>query len=84
MILGKRVLVSPSMPSAAGSKGIVFGDLSHFWVRLSATTILKATEATSAIEQGQFLFLGRMRVDSFVFDPSGGSAPPIVYATLHS
>jgi HK97 family phage major capsid protein len=40
VILGKRVLVSPSMPSAAGSKGIVFGDLSHLVVRLGPIEVV--------------------------------------------
>jgi hypothetical protein len=33
-----RVLIVPSMPSPAGSKGIVFGDLSPSVVRLSSVT----------------------------------------------
>lgn len=80
VIYGKPVLISPSMPSAAGSKGIVFGDFRHFAVRLGSLSIERTL---TYIEKGQALYNGRMRVDSAVFDPSAGGKPPIVYATLH-
>jgi HK97 family phage major capsid protein len=85
-ILGKPVLISPSMPSAAGSKGIVFGDLGHFVVRLSGMEIARTTQTIGAgsATYGEASYKGRMRADSAVFDPSGGATPPIVYATLHA
>jgi HK97 family phage major capsid protein len=78
-ILGKRVLISPSMPTGSGSKGIVFGDLSHFVVRLSKMAIQRTEERA---DYAQWVYRGRMRVDSAVFDPTSGAVPPIVYATL--
>jgi HK97 family phage major capsid protein len=85
-IFGKPVLISPSMPGGAGSKAIVFGDLSHFVVRLSGMEIVRTTQTIGAgsVTYGEASYKGRMRADSAVFDPSGGATPPIVYATLHS
>jgi HK97 family phage major capsid protein len=80
-ILGRRVLVSPSMPSTAGSKGIVFGDLSNFVVRLGP---IEVEPSDRFADYGKTLWNGRQRVDSFVYDPSGGSKPAIVFATLHA
>ncbi len=80
-IMGKRVLISPSMPSGAGTKAIVFGDLSHFFVRLSPLAIQRSNERA---DYGQYVFHGRMRVDSAVFDPTSGAKAPIVYATIHA
>jgi HK97 family phage major capsid protein len=84
VILGKPVYVSPSIPYAAGSTGIVFGDLSQYFVRLSGLSLVRATQLPGQIEYGKALFTGRMRADAKVVDPSAGSVPPIVYATLHS
>lgn len=80
-IMGKPVLISPSMPSGANTKAIVFGDLSHFFVRLSPMAIQRTNERA---DYGQYTFHGRMRVDSAVFDPTSGVKPPIVFATMHS
>lgn len=81
MIFGKKVLISPTMPSTAGSKGIIFGDLGHFVVRLGPLLVQRSLFRA---DYGQATYHGRMRVDSTVFDPSAGAAPPVVYATLHS
>jgi HK97 family phage major capsid protein len=83
-IFGKRVLVSPSMPSGAGSKAIVFGDLSHFEVRLSRMSVRRATETVSTGGYLSVDYIGLMRADSALIDPTGGTTPPIVYATLHN
>jgi HK97 family phage major capsid protein len=92
-ILSKPVIISPSMPSGPGSTGIIFGDLSHFFVRLSGMTIQRSLEVGGTagnIEHGEATYHGRLRADSAVFDPStpqGSPAvthPPIVYATLHA
>jgi HK97 family phage major capsid protein len=83
-ILGKRVLISPSIPSAAGSMGIVFGDLSRLVVRLSHLLVRRATETSSGIEYLKADYVATMRADSAVMDPTAGATPPIVYATLHS
>jgi HK97 family phage major capsid protein len=90
MLMGQPVLVSPSMPSGPGSKGIVFGDLSHFNVRLSALYFRKAWQAEFGIDTGNALHVSRMRADSVLFDPAIQASPtntqaaPIQYATLHS
>lgn len=89
-LMGKKLLVSPSMPSGAGTKGIVFGDLSHFNVRCSALYFRKAWQAEFGIDSGRALHISRIRVDSTVFDPAVNASPenttaaPIQYATLHS
>ena len=84
LLMGKPILVSPSISSTAGQKGIVFGDLAHFFVRLSNMVVTRNTQAPGYIEYGKALYTARMRADSKVFDPTGGNKPPIVYATLHS
>jgi HK97 family phage major capsid protein len=90
LLMGKPVLVSPSMPSGAGSKAIVFGDLSHFNVRVSAMYFRKANQAEFAVESARDMHISRMRADSVVFDPATQASPtntqaaPIIYATMHS
>lgn len=83
-LMGKPVHVSPTMPSAAGSNGIVFGDLSRFVVRVSRLAVQRNVQAPGYAENGRALYVGRMRADAKVIDPTGGSAAPILYATLHS
>ncbi len=89
-LMGKKLLVSPSMPFGAGSKGIVFGDLSHFIVRVSALYFRKANQAEFAVEKYRDLHISRLRADSVVFDPATQASPantqaaPIQYATLHA
>ena len=84
LLMGKPILVSPSISATAGQKGIVFGDLSYFFVRISKMVLTRNTQAPGYVEKGKALYTARMRADSKVFDPTGGSKPPIVYATLHS
>jgi HK97 family phage major capsid protein len=83
LLFGKRVLISPSVPSAAGSKGIIFGDLSMFTVRVCGKPEVKrASETPGYVEKGIALYTGWLRVDSGIIAP--GSVAPIVYATLHA
>lgn len=82
MLMGKPVYVSPSLPVGTGSKGIVFGDFSHFVVRVSGMTIARNLQAPGYVENGKGLYTGRMRADAKVVDPTGGNTPPIVYATF--
>ncbi len=86
VLMGKPVLVSPSIPSVNASLGtpgyIVFGDLAHYFVRVSRMTLTRNTQAANAIEYGKALYTGRMRADAQVFDPSGGNTPPLTYITL--
>lgn len=82
-LYGKKVLIAPSMPTVAGSKAIVFGDLSQFAVRVvGSPEVKRASEAPGYVEKGIALYTGWLRVDSGFVAP--GSVAPIVYATLHS
>ena len=82
-LMGKKVLISPDMPSAPGSKGIVFGDLSKFCVRIAKNSMFvrRASELPGYVEQGQVLLSCYLRVDSRLIT---AGAQPAVYATLHS
>ena len=84
ILMGKKLLVSPTLSANAGDKGIIFGDLSHFIVRLSALKIVRNSQAPGYAEAGKALYNARMRVDAKVFDPSAGGSAPILYATLHA
>ncbi|MGC1545695.1 MAG: phage major capsid protein [Candidatus Acidiferrales bacterium] len=93
MLMGKKVLVSPFMPSGPGSKGIVFGDLGHYNVRLSTMFFKRAYQlgdAAAAIENFRSFYIGLMRGDAYLLDPATQASPsntvaaPIQYATLHS
>ena len=83
-LMGKPVHVSPSMPESAGDKGIVFGDLSRYVVRVSRLAVERNLQTPGYIEKGRALYIGRMRADAKLVDPTGGTVPPIVYATLHA
>jgi HK97 family phage major capsid protein len=88
-ILGRPVYISPTLGQVGGSLAlnstIVFGDLSHFLIRCSKPTIARElNSATKGIEFGEALYVGRMRMDSVLFDPSSGSAPPVVISTVTS
>jgi HK97 family phage major capsid protein len=83
-LMGKPVFVSPSLPSYAASPStvgkIIFGDLSHFVVRISQAQIGRYLQTAngSGADFGKELFVGRMRADCNVLDPTGGSTPAIV------
>ena len=78
-ILGKRVLVSPSVGNV-----IYFGDMSRFCVRVSRLVAQRQIQLPGYVEKGQALYTGWLRCDAQVVDPSAGSVPPIVSAALHS
>jgi len=88
MIMGKPVLVSPSLPAYNASIGAqagtfcVFGDLSHMFVRVSKMILHRSWQAQGYVEQGKALYSGYLRCDAKVFDPSSGNVPPIVCASL--
>jgi len=87
-IFGRPVYISPSLAAANSSIGaigaILFGDFSHLVIRASRPTIQRTTEqGISDITKGECLFVGRCRADATVFDPSGGSYPPLVLATIN-
>jgi HK97 family phage major capsid protein len=82
-LFGKRVLIAPSMPTAAGSKALVFGDLSQFAVRIvGSPEVKRASEVPGYVEKSIALYTGWLRVDSGLIAP--GSVSPIVYAALHA
>jgi HK97 family phage major capsid protein len=86
ILMGKRVLVSPTMPtynpSIGSCKGIVFGDLSYFVVRLSAPTMRRAIEAPAAdVTSGEAMYVSLIRADAKVVDSASNA---ILYATLHA
>jgi len=88
MIMGKPVLVSPSLPAYNASIGAqagtfcVFGDLSHMFVRVSKMILHRSWQSQCYVEKGQALYSGYMRADAKVFDPTSGGTPPIVSASL--
>jgi HK97 family phage major capsid protein len=83
-LLGKKVLISPSMPSAATSKGIVFADLAQYVVRVAKDTVetRRNTQAPGFAENGIALYYSLMRADAALVAP--GTTKPAVYATLHA
>jgi HK97 family phage major capsid protein len=86
ILMGKRVLVSPSMPSynpSIGScKGIVIGDLSYFVVRVSAPVMRRTVETPAAdISKAEAMYVSLIRADSKVIDPASNA---ILFATLHA
>jgi len=88
MLLGKPVLVSPSLASLYSSIGlqgaILFGDLSSIVVRTSRPEIQRSTQAGQAdISQGRALWIARCRADASYFDPSSGSNPPLVLCAIN-
>jgi HK97 family phage major capsid protein len=83
-LMGKKVLIAPSMPSAAGSKGIVLADLSHYVVRVSkdSVQVRRNFQAPGFVENGIALYYSLMRADAELVAP--GTSKPAVYATLHA
>jgi HK97 family phage major capsid protein len=83
-LFGKKVIVSPDMPTGAGAKSIVFGDLSQFQVRVAKNGVLvrRNVEAPGYAEQGAALYTTYMRVDA-ALNTAGGGVKPVVYATAH-
>lgn len=82
-IIGKPVYVSPTMPSAANTKGIVFGDLGAYYVHSSSLFIRRRMQYPGLVEFGKVAWTGLQMVDAIVDDPTSGTLPPICYATLH-
>jgi HK97 family phage major capsid protein len=89
VLLGKKIYITPDLPDVGGSPlangALIFGDLSHFIVRTSAPWIQRTVESAGTIGSilnGECLFHGRIRVDSYLFDPSAGANPPVVSAVV--
>jgi len=83
-LFGKKVLISPDMPTGPSSKSIVFGDLSQFQVRVAKNGVLvrRNVEAPGYSENGAALYTAYMRVDA-ALNTAGGNVKPVVYATAH-
>jgi HK97 family phage major capsid protein len=91
MIMSKPVYVSPSLPAYNPSLGTqangsfcVFGDLAHYFARVSKMVVKRQWQLPGYVENGMALYTGIMRADGRVYDPTSGSSAPIVYANLHS
>jgi HK97 family phage major capsid protein len=80
-ILGKPVLISPSMPawetspSSVGAGAIVFGDFSKFFVRCSDMQLRRTLQSGADggygnVEYGQATYRAWMRADSTLQDPA--------------
>jgi HK97 family phage major capsid protein len=88
MLLGKPVYLCPSLGATYLSLGLtgalIFGDLSHIVIRTSRPTIQRtAQQGITDITRGECLYIARCRADATVFDPSNGSTPPLVLATIN-
>jgi HK97 family phage major capsid protein len=88
MLLGKPVYNCPSLGIAYLSLGltgaILFGDLSHVVVHASRPTVQRTVQqGTGDVTRGESIYVARMRADATLFDPSNGSYPPIVLATIN-
>lgn len=84
-LLGKPVWLCPSLPLVGGSPSqfgtLLFGDLSAFHIRVTRPTLQRFSERYADFYQRAAI--ARVRMDSAYFDPSGGSAPPILSASVH-
>ena len=86
ILMGKRLLVSPSMPaynpSIGSCKGIVFGDLSYYVVRVSAPVMRRTVETPAAdVTKGEAMYVSLLRADAKVVDPASNA---VLFATLHA
>jgi HK97 family phage major capsid protein len=83
-LMGKKVLVSPSMSSGASAK-FAFANLSQYVVRVATDSVRVqvANQVPGYAEQGTSLLYSFMRVDAKLIAPAA-SVSPAVFATLHS
>jgi len=83
-LFGKKVLISPDMPTGPSAKSIIFGDLSQFFVRVvkSGVMVRRNVEAPGYAETGAALYTAYLMVDS-ALNTAGGGVKPVVYATAH-
>ncbi len=88
LLMGKPLYVSPSCNSTTlsslGFGALVFGNIGgHFFIRCSQPTLVRAAQqSTSDVTKGEALFIARIRMDSALFDPSNGAAPPIIWTAV--
>ena len=85
VLMGQPIWLCPSIPfynASLGDGKLVFGDLSRFVVRMSRPWIRRNLQCQLAVEYGLAQYIALCRYDSSVIDPTGGTNPPLVYATL--
>ncbi len=86
-LLGKPVHVCPSLATGTfnslGFGALIFGDLSHFKIRVSKPQMRRSLQQGVAdVTRGEAAYITIVRADSAIFDPSGGSAPPIIWTEV--
>jgi HK97 family phage major capsid protein len=84
LLMGKKVLVSPSMSTGASAK-FALANLSQYVVRVATDSVRVqvANQLPGYAEQGTSLLYAFMRVDAKLIAPAS-SVSPAVFATLHS
>ena len=83
-LFGKKIIVSPDMPTAAGSKAVCFGDFSQYIVRVprNGVSLRRNAQAQGYAEKAQHLYTSFCRIDAALNAPDG--TKPIVYGKLHA
>jgi HK97 family phage major capsid protein len=86
LLFGKKILIAPDMPTGAGSKSIVFANLSQYVVRIVRTSaeVTIARELPGYCENGIALATSGLRVDAQLVNPAASTAPVAVFLTQHS
>jgi HK97 family phage major capsid protein len=84
MLKGKPIHVTPSLPTSGAGSFCVFGDLSAYQVHVSQMYMRRNLQAPGYVEKGKALYTGIVLVDAVLHDPTGGSMPPVIAATLHA
>ena len=81
-LFGKRIIISPDMPTDAGSKAVLFGDLGQYNVRIlrNGASVRRNLEASGYVEKGVALYTAFLRLDAGLNAPNG--AKPVVFAKL--
>jgi HK97 family phage major capsid protein len=82
-LFGKKVLVSPDMPSGPSAKSIVFGDLSQYVVKVAGNSlsVRRSFEVPGMAENAVAQYTGYARIDANLIAPNG--VKPIVFGTAH-
>lgn len=80
LLLGKKVLIDPNLPSGPSSP-IIFGDLSHYVVRLTDLRVRRNIE-TTYITSAQALYTSLIRCDANLIAP--GADRPVQYGIFYS
>jgi HK97 family phage major capsid protein len=83
-LFGKRILISPDMPTEAGTRALIFGDLGQYCVRVvrGSASVKRNFQAAGYAEKALGLYTSFLRVDASLNAPNG--AQPVVYGTLHA